>query len=350
MPYDRLIIATGASAVIPPIEGIELQGIYTLHSIPDADTILNHIQNRSVRTACIIGGGYIGIETAENLSLRGISSTIFEIEGTVLPRFFDPDMGEHVRNHSESKGVRVVTGTAVEKCTGRSDGFVSSVTAGGKEYECQMVIVAAGVKPNVELAKNSRIAIGPTGAIKVDRRMETSVKNIYAAGDCAESIHLVSGKPCWFPLGSTANKQGRIAGANSAGGRKTFDGVAGTSLVKCFDIAAGRTGLSEKEAADNGFDPVSATITTATHAGYYPGGGTLTLKLIADSGSKKLLGAQAVGDESVDKVIDTVAAAITGNISIPGLTNIDLAYSPPYATALGAVIIAAGVLEGKLGL
>ncbi len=350
MPYDRLLIATGAHAVIPPIEGVESQGIFTLHSIPDADNSRNHIKDHSVRSACIVGGGYIGIEAAENLSLRGISCTIFEIENQLLPRFFDPDMSGDILKHVESKGVRVLTGTKVERFNISGDGFVSSVTAGGREHECGMAIIAAGVKPNVKLAREARIATGPTGAIKVDRGMETSVKNIYAAGDCVESVNIVSGKPCWYPLGSTANKQGRVAGANIAGGRKTFDGVAGTSIVKVFDIAAGRTGLTEKEAADAGFSPVSATITTATNAGYYPGKGRVTLKLTADSGSKKLLGAQAVGDTSVDKVIDTVAAALTGNISIPGLTNIDLAYSPPYSTALGAVIVAATVLEGKLGL
>ncbi|HDY87115.1 MAG TPA: hypothetical protein ENH82_03245, partial [bacterium] len=239
---------------------------------------------------------------------------------------------------------------AVEKFSSDSEGYISSVAAGGKEYECQMVILAAGVKPNVKLAKEARIAVGPTGAIKVDRRMETSVKNVFAAGDCAESIHLVSGKPCWYPLGSTANKQGRVAGANITGGKKIFKGVAGTSIVKVFDITAGRTGLSEREAGEAGYDPAAVTVTTPVKAGYYPGKDSVTLKLIADSGSKKLLGAQAVGDTSVDKVIDTAAAALTGNISIPDLTNIDLAYSPPYSTALGTVIVAASVLEEKLGL
>ena len=180
--------------------------------------------------------------------------------------------------------------------------------------------------------------------------METSVRGIFAAGDCVESNNLVSGKPCWYPLGSTANKQGRVAGANIAGGGKTFKGVVGTSITKVFDIAAGRTGLGEGEAKQAGFNPVAATVTTPVNAGYYPGEGTVTLKLIADSGRKKLLGAQAVGDKSVDKVIDTAAAALTGNISIPDLTNIDLAYSPPYSTVLGTLIVAAGVLEKKLGL
>ncbi len=350
MPYNRLLIATGASPIIPPIEGVDSQGIFTLHTIPDADNIINYINNRNVRDACIVGGGYIGVEAAENLVLRGISCTLFEIEKHLMPKFFDSDMSEPVLEHMKSKGVQVITGNRVDKFTSDSEGCVTSVVSGGKEFECQMVILATGVKPNVKLAKDARIAIGTTGGIKVDQHMETSVRGIFAAGDCVESNNLVSGKPCWYPLGSTANKQGRVAGANIAGGKKTFKGVVGTSITKVFDITAGRTGLGEGEAKQAGFNPVVATVTTPVNAGYYPGEGTVTLKLIADSGRKKLLGAQAVGDKSVDKVIDTAAAALTGNISIPDLTNIDLAYSPPYSTVLGTLIVAAGVLEKKLGL
>jgi NADPH-dependent 2,4-dienoyl-CoA reductase/sulfur reductase-like enzyme len=178
--------------------------------------------------------------------------------------------------------------------------------------------------------------------------METSVRDIFAAGDCAESIHLVSGKPCWFPLGSTANKQGRVAGAAIAGGKKTFPGVLGTSIVKVFDLAIGRTGLNEREAKEAGFNPFSVTVTTPVRPGYYPGDGKVTLKLTVDKGSQKLLGAQVYGDTTVDKVVDTVAAALTGKMTLTDLVNVDVCYSPLYAPALGAVIIAAGVLEEKL--
>jgi len=292
----------------------------------------------------------IGVEAAENLVLRGISCTLFEIEGHLMPKFFDPDMSEHVLEHVKSKGVRVMTGNSVEKFNSDSEGNVSSFVSGGKDYECQLVILATGVRPNVQLAKDARIIIGPTGGIKIDRRMETFIRNVFAAGGCVESVNLVTGKPCWYPLGTTANKQGRVAGANIAGGEKAFEGVVGTSITKVFDITAGRTGLSEREAKEAGFNPASVTVTTSVNAAYYPGEGSITLKLIADSGRKILLGAQAVGDTSVDKVIDTVAAALTGKLSIPALTNIDLAYSPPYSSVLGTVVKAAGVLEEKLGL
>jgi len=348
MPYDRLLIATGASAITPQIEGIGLDGVFPLHTVSDADTIKAFLNGHSVRNACIIGGGYIGAEMAENFHALGIHVTVFEKIGHILPQFFDPDMSAIVSEHMESKGITLQTNTAVDRIIGDTDGSVRAVNAGGKEHECELVIVAAGVTPNVSLARDARIAVGNTGAIRVDNRMETSVRGIYSAGDCAESTHLVTGKPCWFPLGSTANKQGRVAGANSAGGSKTFTGVLGTSIVKVFDLAAGRTGLNEREAKEAGFNPLSVTIAAPERPGYYPGGGLVTLKLTADRGSGKLLGAQAVGGSTVDKVIDTIAASLMGKLTIADLTNVDLSYSPPYSTAMGTVIVAAGVLEEKL--
>ncbi len=348
MEYDRLLIATGATAIVPDIDGVDTEGVFTLHTVEDADAVKAYLGSRGIRNACIIGGGYIGVEIAENLMGLGISCELFEREEHILPGFFDRDMAAGIEEHLAAKGIRVHTGAVVERLSADDSGRLSSAEAGGRTYECQIAIVAAGVRPNAALAKEARIAIGPTGAIKVDRYMETSARGIYAAGDCVESVDLVSGKPCWYPLGSTANKQGRIAGANIAGGRKVFDGVLGTSIVKVFDIAAARTGLSERKAHEYGFNPVSAVYTGPAHAGYYPGDGTITLKLIADSVSKKLLGAQMYGNEGVDKAVDTVAASLAGKITVPELTNLDISYSPPYATALGAVVYVAGILENKL--
>ncbi|MFC1694035.1 FAD-dependent oxidoreductase [Candidatus Latescibacterota bacterium] len=348
LPYDKLLIATGASPVIPTIEGVYLRGIFTLNNVTDADSIKAYLADNPVGNVCIVGGGYIGVEMAENLVKTGASVTIFEIEDNVIPKMFDPDISVLIREHMESKGVRIVTGTAVEKFLGDNGEKVRAAVTGGVEYECGMVILAAGVMPNITLAKQANITIGPTGAIQVDNYMQTSTRGIYAAGDCAESTHLVSGNSSWVPLGSTANKQGRVAGANIAGGRKKFPGILGSAIVKVFDLAVGRTGLNEREAKEAGFNPVSVTVTTPVRAGYYPGGGMVTLKLTADRASMKLLGAQAVGDSSVDKVIDTIAAALTGKITVPDLVNLDISYSPPYAAVLGTVIVAAGVLEGKI--
>lgn len=348
LPFDRLLLATGATPVIPPIDGVQAKGIFTLHTIPDADSIVSFLKSNMVKSTCIIGGGYIGVEMAENLSGRGIAVTVFEIESSLMPRMFDPDVSSIIAKHMESKGVHLALNTRVDTFLSDTTGTVSAVRAGGAEYDCGLAVLATGVKPNVTLAREARIVLGATGAIRVDEFMETSVRGVYAAGDCAESIHLVSRKPYWLPLGSTANKMGRVAGANIAGGAKKFPGVLGTAIVKVFELAAGRTGLSEQESKNSGFNPVSVTVTTPARAGYFPGGGELTLKLTADRGSKRILGAQAVGDSSVDKIIDTMAAALTGNITVPGLTTIDLAYSPPFSQALGTVIVAAQVIEEKL--
>jgi NADPH-dependent 2,4-dienoyl-CoA reductase/sulfur reductase-like enzyme len=350
MPYDRLLISTGANPVIPAIKGIDLKGIHPLHSITDADAIKTLIDSGGVRHACIMGGGFIGIEMAENLMRRGMDVTMFEIAGSLMSSQYDPEMSALIREHMEAKGVHIITSTNIEKCIGDQNGSVSAIIAGGKEYPCELMIVAAGVRPEVKIARDARIVIGATGAIKVDPRMETSVRGIFAAGDCAETIHLVTKKPFWMSLGSTANKQGRVAGANVAGGKKQFQGVLGSSILKVFDKTAGRTGLTEKNAAEAGFYPVSVTVTTPTLSSYYPGSKSITLKLVADRGSGKLLGAQSFGDDKVDKIIDIAATALAGKISVPELDNLDLSYSPPYSQALGAVLVAAEVLEKKLGL
>ena len=348
MPYDKLLIATGASAVFPPLEGVDCTGVFPLHSITDADAVKSFLAGRNIRNACIIGGGFIGIEMAENFLTLGIKPTLFEMADHLMSRLLDMDISTIVSKHMEEKGVSIHTGAIVEKILGDTDNSVKGLHANGQEYEFDIVVLAAGVRPNVQLARNARIKLGETGAIRVDNRMETSVKNIFAAGDCAETTNLVSGKPCWIPLGSTANKQGRVAGAAIAGGGKSFPGVLGTTIVKACDLSVGRTGLNESEAKTDGFNPISVTVTTPVRAGYYPGGGKVTLKLTADRGSQKVLGAQAVGDSTVDKIIDTIAAALTGKLSIQELTNVDLCYSPPYSAALGTVIVAAGVLEEKI--
>lgn len=348
-PYDRLLIATGSTAVVPSIPGIDLAGVHTLHGIADADAIRARLDSGAVREACIIGGGFIGIEVAENLVHRGIAVALFEAADRLMPRLYDPEMSQLIRGHMETKGVRILTGATVERFESDNSGVIQFLAADGNKHPCDLAVVAVGVRPNVMLAREARIVIGPTGAIRTDDRMETSVRGVFAAGDCAETVHLVSGKPYWFPLGSTANKQGRVAGANIAGERKTFEGVLGTSILKVFDKTVGRTGLTLAEASEAGFNPVAVTVTVPTHAPYYPGAGKVTLTLVADRGSHSLLGAQAFGDSAVDKVIDTVATALIGKLSVPALTNLDISYSPPYATALGTVLVAAEVLENKLG-
>ncbi len=346
LPYDRLLIATGAKPVLPPVEGIDLPGIFTLHSVTDADSIMQFIGSRTIRNAAIIGAGYIGCEMAEAFTDRGISVDMFEMAGSVMPRMFDADMAAHLSEHLSSKGVRFHPGTKIDRIEG--DSSVTGVKSGGTNYPADIVLVAAGVAPNTELAREARIVLGESGAIKVDSRMESSVRGIFAAGDCTETTHLVSGKATWLPLGSTANKMGRVAGANIAGANKQFPGITGTSIVKVFDLAAGRTGLNEDEARSHGFNPISTTVKSSTKAGYYPGGEEITVKMTADRKSGRILGVQAVGTSSVDKIIDSAASALAGKLAVDDLTALDLAYSPPFSPSLGPLIVAAQVLDEKL--
>jgi len=230
------------------------------------------------------------------------------------------------------------------------NGRVRAVRFGGTEREAELVILGVGIQPNVELARDAGAEVGPTGALRVDRRMRTAIPDVWAAGDCVETTNLVSGRPAWVPLGDTANQMGRVAGTNAASpaGEDTleFPGVLGTGIFKVFDLNVGKTGLSEREAADAGFDTVSADIEARDRAGYYPGAEKVFLKLIADRASGRLLGAEAAGS-STDKLIDVCATAIWGRLSYPDLIDLDLAYSPPYGPALSPVIQAATILSGK---
>ena len=346
--WDKLLIATGSSPIIPQVDGVDLDGIFPLHSIPHAESIRAWLAGRDIRSAAVLGAGYIGVELAEMMVKLGIPVTVLEQRDRVAPGILGPELSDMVRERMEANGVRLVTGAAVDRFLADERGAVRGLVAAGNEYLCDIAFLAAGVRPNVELARGARIAIGPTGAIRIDDRMETSVRGVYAAGDCAETVHIVTGAPFMLPLGSTANKMGRVAGANIAGGSRRFPGVLGTAIVKVFDLAVARTGLTEEEARDAGFFTESATVTVPARPGYYPGGGEIHLLVVADRKTRRVIGAQAVGDASVDKVIDTVATAITGRLTVDDCTNLDISYSPPFATALGAINVAAQVLQGKL--
>ena len=345
--YDRLVVATGARAVLPPIPGADLDGIFPIRFLTDTDRITSYIGEWSPARALIVGGGYIGLEVAENLCRTGMEVTLVEGEDRVALAY-GSEVSERVEAELEANGVGVFTGEKVEEFVG--DGRVRAVRFGGTEREAELVILGVGIKPNVELAHEAGAEVGPTGALKVDRRMRTAVPDVWAAGDCVETTNLVSGRPAWVPLGDTANQMGRVAGTNAASpaGEDTleFPGVLGTGIFKVFDLNVGKTGLSEREAADAGFDTVSADIESRDRAGYYPGAEKVFLKLIADRATGRLLGAEAAGS-STDKLIDVCATAIWGRLSYPDLIDLDLAYSPPYGPALSPVIQAATILSGK---
>jgi NADPH-dependent 2,4-dienoyl-CoA reductase/sulfur reductase-like enzyme len=344
--YDRLILATGARAALPPISGADLDGVFVLRFLTDSDEVRRYVQERSPKRAVVVGGGYIGLEVAENLRRLGMEVSLIEAEDRIALTY-GPEVAERVEEHLEKNGVTVYTGAKVEEFVG--DGRVEGVgLGGGGEYETDLVVVGVGVRPRVELAEEAGVEIGEGGAIRVDRHMRTNLPDMWAAGDCVETVNLVSGKPVWIPLGDTANQMGRVAGTNAATGENTleFPGVLGTGIFKVFDLGVGKTGLSEEEAEEAGFETVSAAVEAADRASYYPGAEKVFLKLIADGESGRLLGAEAAGS-GADKLADVCATAIWGKLSYPDLVNLDLAYAPPYGPALSPVIQAATVLSGE---
>jgi len=345
--YDRLVVATGARAVLPSIPGSDLDGIFPIRFLTDTDRIMAYVEDRSPQRALVVGGGYIGLEVAENLCRMGMKVSLVEGEDRVALAY-GPEVSRRVAAELEANGVDIFTGERVEGFVG--DGRVRTVSFGGTECEAELVILGVGIRPNVELAQDAGAEVGTTGALRVDRRMRTAIPDVWAAGDCVETTNLVGGRPDWAPLGDTANQMGRVAGTNAASpaGEDTleFPGVLGTGIFKAFDLGVGKTGLSEEEAADAGFETVSADVEARDRAGYYPGAGKVFLKLIADAKTGRLLGAEAAGS-GADKLIDVCATALWGRLSYPDLVDIDLAYSPPYGPALSPVIQAATILSGK---
>lgn len=343
--YDHLIISTGASAVTLPIPGADLEGVFSLRFLSDADAILAYMSKHAPKTAVVVGGGYIGLEVAENLHRFGMTVTVVEAADRVAAAY-GPEISEIVEAHLKESGVGVHTGAEVEEFVG--DGRVRGVRCGGEELAADIVVVAVGIKPNVELAKSAGVRIGQTGAIEVDRRMRTNLPDVWAAGDCVQTTNLASGAPTWVPLGDTANQMGRVAGTNVADDEDTleFPGVLGTGIFKVFEIGVGKTGLSEEEAEEAGYKVLSASVESPDLAGYFPGVRKVFLKLTADAGTGRLLGAETAGS-GADKLTDVCATAIWGRLSYPDLVNLDLAYAPPFGPSHSPVIQAAMVLSGK---
>jgi CoA-dependent NAD(P)H sulfur oxidoreductase len=348
--YDRLIIATGARAVLPSIAGVELEGVFTFRFLTDSDGILDFVKERSPKKAMVVGGGYIGLEVAENLSHMGMDVMLVEAADRVA-QTYGPEVCGKIVEHLEEKGVEVSIGTPVEAFVGNGKGRVRAVRLGGEEVEAELVIAGTGIKPEVSLAKAAGAKIGDSGAILVDKHLETSLPDVWAAGDCVESTNLVTGEPSWVPLGDTANQMGRVAGTNAArdladGNILEFPGVLGTGVFKVFDLGVGKTGLSEEEAAEAGFEVVTAAVESKDKAGYYPGGEDTFVKLIVDGSTGRLVGAEVVG-RAAHKYVDICATAIWGGLSYPDLVNLDLAYAPPFGPVLSPIITAAMVLTNE---
>ncbi len=334
--YDRLVVGTGADPVRPAFPGNDLPGVYLLRSMGDSFAVHRHLTERAPRAAVVVGGGYIGVEMAEALTVRGLEVTLVEHGRTVL-KTLDSPLGTVVQGELERHGVRVTTGArvrAVEPCGDR-------LTVVGDEFrhEADLVLVAVGVRPQVELLVGAGAEVGLKGSIRVNRRMETGLPGVYAAGDCTETWHRLLGRNVYLPLGSTAHKQGRVAGENAAGGDREFAGTLGTQVVKVYGLAATRTGLNDAEARDAGFDPLTVQSRASDHKGYYPGAGELHLRVTGDRKTGRLLGGQIVGPVAgeVAKRIDIFAAAIHHGMTVNGLSDLDLSYTPPLGSPWDAV-------------
>ena len=345
--YDKLVIATGARAVKPNIKGIELKGIFTVRFLEDGIKIKEFISENSPRKALIVGAGYIGMEMAEALVSLGMDVTIVEQMPNILGTM-DEEINEIVEQELQRNGVKLLKSVSVNEFIGENGYVKKSVLSNGQVIDAELVVVGAGIKPNSEIAKEAGIEIGKTGAIAVNQRMETNIPGIYSAGDCAEVYHLVLNRPVYIPLGTTANKQGKIAGENAAGGNAVFKGIVGTAVFKVFDLEVARTGISEKQAKSEGFDYVATLIAHGSRAHYYPGGSKIRVKLIADRKTGRLLGAEMVGKDGVAKRIDVFATAIHAKLSVDEISDLDLSYAPPFAPVWDPILIAANDLEKKI--
>jgi len=345
LQYDKLMLATGAMPIVPPLPGIDLDNIFSLHGVHDAEGIRSMLAEKRSRDVTIVGGGLIGMETAEALAEHGCRLTIVEMLPQTLG-ILDPEIARLVEQHLETHAVRVLTGTRVTAFEG--NGRVERVVTDQGTFPAQMAIMAIGVRPNVRLAEAAGIEIGPTGALKVDPHMRTSDPDIYAAGDCAETVNLLTGDPAYVPLGSTANKQGRVAAVNVCGGDDTFPGIVGSTVCKVFDYCVARTGLTETAARQLGYEVVTALAPAPDKAHFMPEAKPLFLKLVVDADSRRLLGAQATGPGDGSKRIDVAAMAITAGMTVDQLANADLCYAPPYSPAMDNIITAANVARNKL--
>ena len=331
MKYDKLVLSTGALAFKPPIPGIDIASVFTLQTLNDLDDIMKHIAGKETKTAVVIGGGFIGLEAAENLVHKGVNVTLIEADKQVMPPM-DHEMAALLHKHLSDNGINLLLN---KKVTGISEknGITSVYTDDGLSIETGMVILSIGVRPRSELAKAAGLDIGVTGGIHVNDKLQTSDPDIYAAGDVIEIVNPISGLPGFVPLAGPANRQGRIAADQIFGHDSRYRGTIGTSICRVFDLSAGVVGCNEKYLKKNNITYEKAIIHAANHATYYPGASIITFKLLFKPDTGAILGAQAVGADGVDKRIDVISTAIAGRLTVFDLEHLELAYAPPYGSA-----------------
>lgn len=347
--YDYLILSPGANPVVPPIPGIEREEIMTLRNMEDVDKIKGYIQKNSPKSAAVIGSGYVGVEMAENLKELGMDVLLIEATEQILG-VFDVEMARMLEKHVVDNGIKLITKDAVERFEGKNK--VEIVLKSGRKFSTDMVVLSVGVRPENKLAKDAGIDLGERGGIKVDEHMRTSDPYIYAVGDAIEVKDYISGVNTLIPLAGPANKQGRIAADNICGRDSIYKGTQGTAILKVFDLTAASTGINEKTLKRMGIPYLKSYTISGSHAGYYPGAFTMQIKLLFSPEDGKVLGAQIVGRDGVDKRIDVLAEAVRHNLTVYDLEELELAYAPPYSSAKDPVnmagFVAANILKGDM--
>ena len=351
LEYDKLVLATGSVPVVPDLTGKDLKGVFTLSRIEDAYALRDLVASRQIKRAAVIGAGLIGMEMTEALASQGIEVTVVEALDWVMPALLDFEVAAHVAKHLKEKGVKLLCGQRVSGFEGDEKGRVKKVIAEDTELEAELVLLAIGVKPNIKLAQEAGLSIGETGGIAVNKELQTSDRDIYAGGDCVENVNLITKRRMLAPMGSTANKHGRVIGSNVTGGCETFPSVLGTSIARVFDYTVALVGLNEAQARKAGYEVVTCLIPGNEHANYYPNSRRILVKLTVNKSNNRLLGGQVVGPGEAAKRIDVLATAITFGATIDDLANLDLAYAPPYNNAMDPLHNAANVIRNKqLGL
>ncbi len=345
IPYDRLIIATGASSFTPPIKGKEKENILSLRTLEDGERIDQAVRS-GAKTAVVMGAGLIGLEIAIALHERGLKVAVVELLPQILPTMLDADMAKIVQEMLQQKGIEIHTGKGVEEFLGKEK--VTEIVAGGEQISADLFISAFGVRANTQLATGAGLALGETKTIKTNAKMETNIKEVYAVGDCAESVHIVTQKPIVAQFGTVAVRQGKVAGINSAGGYALFTGVLGSAVSKLFATDVGVTGLTESYAQKVGIETVSGAISSKTRADYYPGSLPIKVKLTAEKESQRIIGAQIIGGEEVTQRINAISFAIQKQMTVRELAKADTAYAPPLCETWEPLVLAAEMVLMKL--
>lgn len=343
--YDKLVIAVGASPVKPPVEGCDLENVFFMRTPEDAIRLRSLIDGGSIKKAVVVGAGYIGLEIAENLKTMGVRPFVLDMAPQILAPGFDKEMADYAEGKLSENGIPVVTGVTVTAIEG--NGKVEKVLTSKKAYKADLVVLSAGIRPNTAFLNDTGLEM-VKGTILTNEYGETNLPDIYAAGDCAMVHNAITGKPAWSPMGSTANIAGRIIAQNMMGAKISYRGTLGTAVCKLPGINVGRTGLTEVQAKEEGFDPVSVVTIVDEKAHYYPGAGLLAVKMIADKSTERLLGVQVVGNGAVDKIVDIAVTGIMLKGTLTQLSDLDFAYAPPFSTAIHPFAHTLNVLKNKI--